>query len=122
MNPSVIVAIVAAVAAAFSAFVAYRASTRATRVEEKKVDQAAYDVALKYYEQSLGIITTQADRMSSQLDKVSTQLAAEQDVSNRLRSEMRILQQKVQELSRTIAELREHGTPPYVPARPRSGS
>lgn len=106
MNGSTISALIAAASAIVCAVLVFRSSSRASKIEEKKVDQSAYDQAVSFYEKQLDRITVQFDRVNSQLDKVTTQLASEQDVSNVLRNQVRTLQSQVDGLNLIIVDLK----------------
>lgn len=113
MDATIAVAVIAATAAMASAFFTYQASTKATSVENKKVDQTAYDRAIDFYNRQLDDankqidrVTAQLDRMSLQLEKMSIQLANEKDVSNTLRNQIKFLESQVEILKTTIADLR----------------
>lgn len=105
-DPSVLVAIVAGLAAVLGAFFSFKASTRATSIESSKVDAAAYERAKSIYEGALRELERQLERMREQLDRVNTQLANEQDTSNAMRLQMRTLRSHVEELERTVTDLR----------------
>lgn len=105
-DPSVLVAIVAGVAAIVGAIFSYRASTRATSIESSKVDAAAFERAKSIYEGSLRELERQLERMREQFDRVNAQLATEQDTSSALRSQLRTLRSHVEELERTVNDLR----------------
>ena len=105
-DPSVLVAIVAGIAAVIGAWFSYRASTRATSIETSKVDAAAYERAKTIYEGSLRELERQLERMREQMDRVNQQLYTEQDTSNALRSQLRTLRGHVEELERTVNDLR----------------
>lgn len=105
-DPSVLVAIVAGIAAVVGALFSFRASTRATSLESSKVDAAAYERAKSIYEGSLRELERQLERMREQMDRVNTQLATEQDTSSALRTQLRTLRSHVEELERTVTDLR----------------
>lgn len=106
MNPAVVIAAISAVAAVAAALITARTSLRASKVEDRKVDQSAYDQAIGFYEKQLERVTTQMDRLNGQLDRVTTQLASEQDVSNALRNQVRLLQTQVDTLSQMLTDLK----------------
>lgn len=114
MDPAIIVAGISGGVAIVSIIFTYRSSIKATKVDEKKVDQAAYDRAIDFYQKQLDDATKQIDRVTSQMDrlniqieKMSTQLAGEQDISNTLRNQVYTLNTQVRLLNDTIIELRE---------------
>ena len=81
-----------------SAFLAYRSSKNATSVENRKVDQVAYDNAVKFYTQQLERLERQVDKLNEQLERLSRrleqvtgQLQAEQNLSYSLREQIRDL-------------------------------
>ena len=124
-DPTVIIAVISAITALIGAFFTYRASVKATNVEDKKVDQEAYDQAILFYQKQLDDankqidrVTTQMDRMSASLERVSNQLATEQNVSTSLRSQVRTLDGQIELLRTTVADLRARlqqttNTPPH---------
>jgi peptidoglycan hydrolase CwlO-like protein len=113
MDPAIIVACISGVVAFTSIVFTYRSSIKATKVDEKKVDQEAYERAMDFSQQQLDYAAKQIDRMTSQIDRlnlqlesVSTQLSKEQDVSNAFRNQVRVLHSQVDILTGTIEDLR----------------
>jgi chromosome segregation ATPase len=113
MDPAIVVAGISGGVALMSIVFTYGSSIKATKVDEKKVDQAAFDRAIDFYKKQLDDadkqmdrVTAQMDRLNLQLESVSTQLGKEQDVSNILRNQVRVLQTQVNLLTGTIDDLR----------------
>ena len=116
------ISIAALAGSLISALVALKASRNATSVENRKVDQVAYDNAVKFYTQQLERLERQVDRLNDQLEKlttrlerVTTQLQSEQNVSYALREQIRdlvtqrdVLENRVKVLQDTLQALRHH--------------
>ncbi len=120
MDAAVIVAVVAAVPGVAGAVFAARASSRANQIalrasmlDERKVDAQAYKDAQEIYERALA-------QLRGQIDRLSEQLAQEQDVSNTLRNQVRTLQQTMLQMEQAQQAMRLQlvaaGITPPVPA------
>jgi len=95
-------ALIAAVAAIVAAVLSYRASTKANTVSDRKVDLEEYRDAQARYKEMLAEsdrhqerLRGQIERLTTQVDGISQQLAKEQDVSNSLRDQIRALRGQV---------------------------
>lgn len=84
----------------------YKTSRATTRVEESKVDAAAYDRAKQIYESALKLLEEQLEKVRAQLDTVTTQLAQEQDASAAMKLKIRALEEQVATFERTVSDLR----------------
>lgn len=99
-------------AAAFSA----RSASRSTAVEASKVDAAAFERARSIYESALKTLEEQLERMRTRVDTLTQQLAQEQDASIAMRRQIREFQEQVEELERTVADLRVQMAKSGLPA------
>ncbi|MEV4096982.1 hypothetical protein [Streptosporangium saharense] len=99
-------AIVACVGALGSAAFTASASRRAARVEDSKVDAAAYDRAKQIYESALQTLEEQLTRLRERMAELNDQLAREQDTSAAMRTQVRDLREQVDLLEDTVADLR----------------
>lgn len=105
-STGIVVAVIAGVPAIASALFAFRASSQANKVGEKKVDAEAFERSQTIYDKIVDRLQSQVDQLQGQLSRTGVQLASEQDVSFTLRNQVRTLQQQVESLSRTVADLR----------------
>lgn len=94
-----------------AAWFAYRSSSSANKVENRKVDNEAYEKAQAAYERLLDRLQRQVDVLQSNLDRVNGMLASEQDVSNKLRNQIRLLTSQLAELEATIVTRGENSAP-----------
>lgn len=88
-------AIVAGIAAVLSTILSFFISRRSTRVEESKVDQAAYEKALKYYDQTLDRQNQDLSRVYTQLDRVQSELDKEKNENSNLKGTVGVLQSQI---------------------------
>jgi peptidoglycan hydrolase CwlO-like protein len=125
MDVSIVISLISLAGSVTGAYFIYRASVKATNVEDKKVDQAAYDRAIEFYQKQLDDMTKQIDRATAQVDrlnlqieKMSSQLGAERDVSNALKSQVAILKAQVEVLNDTMSELKSRVGQRIKPSHP----
>ncbi len=104
---SLIIAIIAAMASALTAILAFRSSSRANSTSDRKVDLEEHRDAIDRLKKIIEEQDRHVERVRLQLDRVQEQLAKEQDVSLVLRTQIRNLQDQIDELSRSRARLEE---------------
>jgi chromosome segregation ATPase len=118
VDPSVITSAAALLGALGAAGFAWKSSKNATRIEERKVDQAATS-AVKLYKEQLEFLQTQLDRMTGQMERMTSQvnslsveLDSEKHVSQALKEKVAALQvmvdfhqETIKALQATIAKL-----------------
>lgn len=106
MTPEMWIALIALVGSIVGGILTWRQSKATTRVEQNKVDAAAYERAKAIYESALNTLEEQLDRLRIRLDTVTDQLTREQDSSIAMRTQIRELTLQVEVLERTVADLR----------------
>jgi peptidoglycan hydrolase CwlO-like protein len=113
VDVSIVISLISLAGSVIGAYFIYRASVKATNVEDKKVDQAAYDRAIEFYQKQLDDMskqidraTAQVDRLNLQLDKVTSELGTERGTNAVLKSQVDILKNQAELLNNTIADLK----------------
>jgi peptidoglycan hydrolase CwlO-like protein len=126
MDVSIVISLISLAGSVTGAYFIYRASVKATNVEDKKVDQAAYDRAIEFYQRQLDDMTkqidramAQADRLNLQLEKVTSELGAERGTTAALKSQVDILKTQVELLNNTIADLKARVGQRIKPSEPQ---
>lgn len=98
-----------------------RAAEHAARIEDRKADHSAVVDAVNFYKDTLKTVTDHMGLLNSQVKDLRAQLGEEQDVSNKLRNQVRNLSQQVSELMAFIESrgfeisAAFSGTPPQRP-------
>jgi peptidoglycan hydrolase CwlO-like protein len=125
MDVSIVISLISLAGSVTGAYFTYRASVKATNVEDKKVDQAAYDRAIEFYQRQLDDMTkqidramAQADRLNLQLEKVTSELGTERGMTAALKSQVDILKTQVELLNNTIADLKSRVGQRIKPSHP----
>jgi chromosome segregation ATPase len=88
-----------------TALLTYRSSAAANRAGQQKVGLEEHRDAMERLRQIIEEQDKHIDRIRVQLERVQDQFAHEQDVSAQLRSQLRSLQDQVDELMRSRARL-----------------
>jgi len=116
------IAVIALVGTVVTGAYSARNARAAARVEQNKVDAEAYARAKGIYEAALDQAEEQLVRIRTQLDRVSHELAQEQDMSASLRAEVRVLRTTVATLERMIADSRLQMAKAGIPVQQEEGS
>lgn len=98
----VVIGLTSTTVAAIAAVASIRATRTTREVEQTKLDASAFDRAKAAYEGALGQLERQVERLRGEVDRLSAQLAVEQDVSASLRLQVRELREQVATMERTI--------------------
>lgn len=105
MDSSIWIAIIALGGSALTAWFGYRSSTKANNTNDRKVDLDVHKDAIAALKEIIQEQDRHVDRIKVQMNEVHIQLAREQDVSQTLRQQIRMLQEQVDELNASRARL-----------------
>ena len=112
VDPTVIAAGLSGAVALGAAAFTFKTSRQANKLAERKVDQDAYESAVRLYKEQLEFLQTQLDRMTAQVDRMSaqiislsTQLDAKTNVEASLKEKVNALQVMVDIHQETIKQL-----------------
>lgn len=103
---TIVVALIAVPGAIFASVVALMNNKRASAIENRKVDQEAYDRAVKFYREQLEFFDAQLDKMRTQIESMSGELADERVTSATLRAKVATLEGQLAMLKQTLATMR----------------
>lgn len=107
MDSTLIIALIAGAVSLATAGLSFRSSARANASADRKVDLEAHREAIERLRKIIEEQDRHVERVRAQLDRVQEQLAREQDVSAALRTQIRSLQEQVNDLMRSRARLEE---------------
>lgn len=105
MDTAIAVALLALAGSALTAWLSYRNSSKANNTNDRKVDLDVHKDAIAALREIIAEQDKHVDRVKKSMEEVQIQLAREQDVSATLRTQLRQLQEQVDELTRSRARL-----------------